>query len=241
MIGGGTRQKTVAIFSPCTQILIMQITSDIWLVGGPNKSAPPDAAVYLIKSGDESALVDAGTGLGTDKILKNIQAAGADPKRMRYLFITHCHYDHTGGAGAIREKTGCKIVAHELDAEYLENGDSEVTAASWYGAWMEPLPVDIKVSGKERAFTLGSLAIDLYHAPGHSPGSVVLTMISGGKLVLFGQDVHGPLNDSLRSVRGDYVRSLEFMLSLDADILCEGHFGVYVGKEKVRDFIESFL
>jgi len=31
------------------------------------------------------------------------------------------------------------------------------------------------------------------------------------------------------------------MLSLDADILCEGHFGVYVGREKVRDFIESFL
>jgi hypothetical protein len=42
-------------------------------------------------------------------------------------------------------------------------------------------------------------------------------------------------------VREDYVKSLEFMLSLEADILCEGHFGVYIGKDRVRDFIESFL
>ena len=37
---------------------------------------------------------------------------------------------------------------------------------------------------------------------------------------------------------GDYEKSLEFMLSLGADILCEGHFGVYVGKDRVREFIE---
>jgi hypothetical protein len=59
--------------------------------------------------------------------------------------------------------------------------------------------------------------------------------------VLFGQDVHGPLNGTLRSNRGDYVKSLEYMLALEADILCEGHFGVFIGKEKVRDFIESYL
>jgi hypothetical protein len=31
------------------------------------------------------------------------------------------------------------------------------------------------------------------------------------------------------------------MLGLDADILCEGHFGIYRGKEKVKKFIGSFL
>jgi glyoxylase-like metal-dependent hydrolase (beta-lactamase superfamily II) len=192
-------------------------------------------------SGAEAALVDAGTGGGTDRVLQNIRNAGADPGALKYLFITHCHYDHTGGANTIREKSGCKIVAHELDAGFLESGDSEVTAASWYGAFMDPVKVDVKVKGKEKFFTVGGLEVAFYHAPGHSPGSSVLTMVSDGRLVLFGQDVHGPLNDSLRSVRKDYVQSLEFMLSLDADILCEGHFGVYVGKEKVRDFIESFL
>jgi len=99
----------------------------------------------------------------------------------------------------------------------------------------------IKVSEKERKFEIGSLAVTMYHIPGHSPGSVALTVESEGKLVLFGQDVHGPLNDTLKSNRDDYIQSLEFLLSLDADILCEGHFGVYYGKEEVKDFIESFL
>jgi glyoxylase-like metal-dependent hydrolase (beta-lactamase superfamily II) len=219
----------------------VKITSNVYLVGGSNKSDPADAAIYLIMAGAEAALVDAGTGGGTDRVLQNIRSAGADPGALKYLFITHCHYDHTGGANAIREKSGCKIVAHELDAGFLESGDSEVTAASWYGSFMDPVKVDVKVKGREKFFTVGGMEVAFYHAPGHSPGSSVLTMVSDGRLVLFGQDVHGPLNDSLRSVRKDYVRSLEFMLSLDADILCEGHFGVYVGKEKVREFIESFL
>jgi hypothetical protein len=59
--------------------------------------------------------------------------------------------------------------------------------------------------------------------------------------VLFGQDVHGPLVPSLLSNREDYHNSLNFMLDLDVDLLCEGHFGIYRGKEEVRKFIGSFL
>ncbi|HPA71942.1 MAG TPA: MBL fold metallo-hydrolase, partial [Spirochaetota bacterium] len=101
--------------------------------------------------------------------------------------------------------------------------------------------VDEKVEGPRADFSVGALSLTMHHAPGHSPGSSVITVVSGGLLVLFGQDVHGPLNDALRSVREDYERSLEYLMSLDADILCEGHFGVIRGKDEVRDFIESFL
>jgi glyoxylase-like metal-dependent hydrolase (beta-lactamase superfamily II) len=59
--------------------------------------------------------------------------------------------------------------------------------------------------------------------------------------VLFGQDVHGPLDASFLSNREDYIRSLKFMMGLNADVLCEGHFGIYRGKEKINRFIESFL
>jgi hypothetical protein len=34
---------------------------------------------------------------------------------------------------------------------------------------------------------------------------------------------------------------LRLLLSLEADVLCEGHYGVIRGKEEVADFIESFL
>jgi len=31
------------------------------------------------------------------------------------------------------------------------------------------------------------------------------------------------------------------MVSLEADILCEGHYGVYTGKDNVGDFIKKFI
>ncbi len=219
----------------------MNITSNIYQVGGGRETHPSDASIYLIRHGNEAALVDAGTGRGTDELFTNIGGTGTSIDSIRYLFLTHCHYDHTGGAAAVKKRTGCSLVVHELEADYLEMGDSEVTAASWYGTHMEPLKIDIRMEGGLQDFTVGGLTVTMHHTPGHSPGSTVLTTVSDDFLVLFGQDVHGPLNDSLRSSRSDYEKSLEYLLSLEADILCEGHFGVYRGKAEVRDFIESFL
>ncbi|MDY6968029.1 MAG: MBL fold metallo-hydrolase [Spirochaetota bacterium] len=216
----------------------MKITSQIYQVGGSSESHPSDASIYLIKNGENAALVDAGTGRGHQQVMNNI---GIPPKKIQYLFITHCHYDHIGGAQQIREVSGCSIVAHELDASFMEKADQDVTGSAWYGTSIDPINVDIKVKGEEEHFSVGDIDVAFFHAPGHSPGSSILTAVSDDMLVLFGQDVHGPLNEVLMSNREDYVKSLEFMISLEADILCEGHFGVYVGKDKVQEFIESFL
>jgi glyoxylase-like metal-dependent hydrolase (beta-lactamase superfamily II) len=106
---------------------------------------------------------------------------------------------------------------------------------------MAPLAIDHKIEGQKESFEVGSGEILAYHCPGHSPGSLVYLVELEKKRVLFGQDVHGPLDPTLLSNREDYIRSLEFMLSLNADILCEGHFGVYQGKETIAKFIRSYM
>jgi glyoxylase-like metal-dependent hydrolase (beta-lactamase superfamily II) len=128
-----------------------------------------------------------------------------------------------------------------LDASYLEDGDSTVTAANWYGARMEPLKIDIKIKNIEETFKVGAGRIVAHHCPGHSPGSLVYLAELDSNLVLFGQDVHGPLDAAFLSNRDDYKRSLKFLAGLDADILCEGHFGVYQGKNEVNQFIRTYL
>ena len=128
-----------------------------------------------------------------------------------------------------------------MDAVYLEAGDDKVTAAKWYGAKMEPLVIDRKLRLPREEILLGNRSIEAVHAPGHSPGSVVFLTKSEGLRVLFAQDVHGPLDPSLLSNRGDYLKSLNLLLSLDADILCEGHYGVYEGKVEVENFVRSFM
>ena len=219
----------------------MEIYENLWQVGGAGFTAPEDAAIYLVRCGEKAALIDAGCGNAHNKLTDNISSVLPSTVEIEYLLLTHCHYDHTGGAAAVKKHYGCNIIAHYLDAVYLERGDNDVTAASWYGARMDPLPVDRKIRRTRETINIGSGEITAYHCPGHSPGSLVFVADLDSARVLFGQDVHGPLDPSLLSDRKDYMKSLKFMLELNADILCEGHFGVYQGKAEIEQFIRSFL
>ncbi len=220
----------------------MKITGEIFQVGGPGLTAAQDAAVYLIWVEGHGAVVDAGSGHDTQAIFRHMAAHGVSPRDLEYLLLTHCHYDHGGGAaGILAAAEGCQLVAHALEVPFLESGDRQVTAAGWYGADFTPVSVDLKIEGDSGSVMLSTRVIEAIHIPGHSPGSLAYLMESEGARVLFGQDVHGPLDSSLRSDPADYRRSLMRLLTLEADILCEGHYGVFQGKDEVRRFIESFL
>jgi glyoxylase-like metal-dependent hydrolase (beta-lactamase superfamily II) len=219
----------------------MKIMDNLWQVGGAEFTTVEDAAVYLVRFGEKAALIDAGCGSDHEMLIENISDVLPAEVAIEYLFLTHCHYDHTGGAAKVRTQYGCRIVAHELDAVYLETGDNQVTAADWYGARMNPLKIDYKIRDKKEIFRVGQNQVTAYHCPGHSPGSLVYVVNMDSTRVLFGQDVHGPLDASFLSNREDYIRSLNFMLELEADILCEGHYGIYRGRDRIDKFIRSFL
>lgn len=219
----------------------MKITDEVFQVGGAGFTDPQDAAVYLIHFEGEAAVVDAGCGGAQDRLFRNILDCGVGPHQIRDLLVTHCHYDHTGGINGFRDRTKCRVIVHEHDAQFLEAGDADVTAATWYGDSIDPIQVDHAWRGEQMELKLGGRAISALHTPGHSPGSAVYITESEGLKILFGQDVHGPLDASLLSDREDYLRSLRKLLTLEADILCEGHYGVIKGKGEVSKFIESFL
>jgi len=217
------------------------ITNEIFQIGGSGFTSQEDAAAYLIHMDGRAAIVDAGCGNATEKLLENVHRCNVSDELIDYLLITHCHFDHTGGAAALRERLNLKVVAHNLDAGYLEKGDQAVTAASWYGATLKPVTIDIKLTKHTETIRLGHREITAIHLPGHSPGSVVYQVESERQTVLFAQDVHGPLHPDLLSDPVAYQNSLKKMLEMNADILCEGHYGVFNGKAVVREFISSFM
>jgi len=219
----------------------MEITSEIFQIGGSGFTSSEDAAIYLINFNGHAAIVDAGCGHHMDILEKNMRLCNVQPKQIETLLITHCHFDHTGGAAALQEKFNCSIVAHSQDAEFLEKGDDTVTAASWYGERIQLFRVDRKLVGSHEEIRLGDRKITAIHIPGHSPGSVAYVTESDGMKVVFAQDVHGSLDPSLLSNRKDYLASLEKLISIKADLLCEGHYGIYRGKRDVEQFIRSFL
>lgn len=220
--------------------LSLAIRNNLWQVGGQEMTDPSDAAVYLVRFGDKAALIDAGTGRNHPQLVENIAECLGSDAQLEYLLLTHCHFDHAGGAQAVRDEYGCRIIAHELDADYLQSGDARVTGAAQYRAVFQPLTVDIRLNEPETSLSVGNGTIKAIHCPGHSPGSVVYTTIMDGELILFGQDVHGPLHSELLSDEGQYVESLGRLLDLQADVLLEGHFGPIEPKHEVRLFIEQW-
>ena len=46
----------------------MKITQNLWQVGGGSLTAPEDAAVYLVRFGEQAALIDAGCGRGHQRL-----------------------------------------------------------------------------------------------------------------------------------------------------------------------------
>ena len=205
-----------------------------------NNDLEPDwGFAAIIYAHDKMVLFD--TGANGEILLKNMGALHIEPKNISDVFISHCHFDHTGGVKGLTAWLDCEIIAHHLDAPYIEKGDNQVTAARWYGESIQPFKVDHKLTGPDEDVLLNDRIIKAVHVPGHSPGSVVYLTESDGLKILFGQDVHGPLDASLLSDKKEYRGSLDKMIRLEADVLCEGHYGVIKGKENVKSFIESFI
>jgi len=231
---GDAMGEAMTVKLPC-------ITPEVFQIGGSGLSAPEDAAVYLVAIDGQAALIDAGCGGSVPQLLTNAEACGVLRADLGDLFLTHCHFDHSGGAAELQSRFAMRVVMHALDAPYVEAGDPDATAASWYGAGLSPFKPDHIIQGAGEIFRIGERALEALHVPGHSPGSVVYLLESAGLKILFGQDVHGPLHASLKSDRTAYQRSLQRLIDLEADVLCEGHFGIIEGRDRARRFIRQYM
>ena len=217
-----------------------QICDRVYLVGGSELSNFRDCQVYLVDLG-ETILIDCGAGPGWPRICTNIIEAGFDLAAIHSLILTHCHVDHIGVAMACKEISNCRIIAHELDTPAIETGDSRRTASNWYNIILPPCTIDQQMTESEETLNFSQGDLKLIHTPGHTPGSMVVVLESDDGKVLFGQDIHGPFNQDFDSSIPAWRKSMRRLIDLEADILCEGHYGVFKPAEAVRDFIEGHL
>jgi glyoxylase-like metal-dependent hydrolase (beta-lactamase superfamily II) len=186
-------------------------------------------------------MIDSGAGNSAELLVKNILDVGLDPERLSTLILTHCHIDHIGSAPYFRGHFNCMLVAHSADADAIEAGDPHRTAAPMYGTEFPPTPVDKRLTGDDEILRFGDQEIHCLHTPGHTPGSMSPYLDRGDKRILFGQDIHGPFLKSFGSDIEEWEQSMKKLLALQADILCEGHFGIFRSREKVEAYIGRYL
>lgn len=102
---------------------------------------------------------------------------------VKYILLTHGHFDHLGGVNQIRKLTGAKVLIHANDADCLTDPKRNLSILA--GMSMALKPADGYLSEKEN-INVGDINIRVMHTPGHSKGGVCLlaenTLISGDTL-----------------------------------------------------------
>jgi hydroxyacylglutathione hydrolase len=105
-----------------------------------------DVNGYVLVSGDEAAIIDAGE--PAEKLAGQLNGAS-----LKWVLATHGHPGHLAGKDALKEATGAQTAMHVADAKlFLRSADRYL------------------LDGDE--LELGEIKIRVIHTPGHTPGSL---------------------------------------------------------------------
>ena len=196
--------------------------------GDNNENFAAHFDCYLIRSEGQVILVDTGAGSmatnpgtvtafagGIDgRLLTDLEAAGVNREDIDTVFLTHLHPDHVGwninndGASPVPAFPKARYVFHKDDWEaFRPPRDSEIFGLTYWEETLAPLETAgvIEPLSGEHAITSEITAI---LTPGHTPGSMSLSIDSAGeKALVMGDVFHGP----------PQVSEPDWVFSFDAD------------------------
>ncbi len=118
---------------------------------------------YMIVNGDDALIIDP-----ADRA-DFLYAKLSDKKlKLKYILLTHAHFDHMLAAEKLRKLTSAPLCVHELDAQGVTVPEySYLTAV---GITHGFAPAD-RLLKDGQVLTLGDDKITVIHTPGHTKGS----------------------------------------------------------------------
>lgn len=198
------------------------------LPGGPIAT---NAYLLTEPSTGEAVLVDAPEGTW-ERIRPILAREGA---RLSALWLTHGHWDHTQGAAEVVRASGAPVSAHRADRPMIETPEV-MRPLILPGLIIEPVAVDHWLEDGAVVPALGE-QVEVGHAPGHSPGSLVFYFPRAG--TVFAGDVLFLGNVGRTDVPGGSFELLERSIRTrlftrpDATTVFPGHGpSTTIGQEK---------
>ncbi len=171
--------------------------------------APIGANCYFLTDGTgHAAIVDPGG--EAQKLLALVRELGVT---VDAIFLTHSHFDHTGGAAELRAALHCPVYLHPGDRALL--GDQLMPDIG---------PTVDYVEGDR--IRVGSVEVEVIHTPGHTPGGVTL---KAGDALFTGDTLFKGSMGRTDLPGGNYevlMRSLKKLGELEGDYkVLSGHEG----------------
>ena len=174
----------------------MLLTPSVRLVGsgwlGSSLTHALDCNVYLVGSADDAVLVDAGCGLGTAAILREIDESGIPRSAVRRILVTHSHADHAAGAAALAVELGAEVIASVETARILEHADEDAAglvsarATGLYPPEVRLTPTPVTPIADRVSFSVGDGRMTTIATPGHATGHLCFLWENGIRAVFTG-------------------------------------------------------
>lgn len=158
------------------------------------------AAIHLIVENDRVVVVDTASNACAPRVLLALQSLGLSPEQVDYVFLTHVHLDHAGGAGALmRAFPNARLIVHPRGARHMADPTKLFAAVqAVYGVeeahrlYGDPLAIaaDRIIAAEDGyRFDLAGRSLICLETPGHASHHLCLLDSRSG--CLFTGDIFG--------------------------------------------------
>ena len=187
---------------------------------------PIQDASHLIIEGGRGAFVDTGANSSVPFLLDALKQQGLGVDEIDFVFLTHIHLDHAGGAGLLMQHLpNARCVVHPRGAPHMVNPErliagtigvyGEEKTREMYG---DIVPIDesrVVIADDEAWFELNGRALQTLHTEGHARHHYVLhDPASRG---VFTGDSFGISYRELDTVNGEFIYPTTTPASFDPE------------------------
>ncbi len=185
-------------------------------------------------------LFDPGLKNYLDMRYEEMKKDGLNPKDIRYCINTHCHPDHFEGSLDFAGKN-IPLGMHEEEISFYNK-----LGPQFFQMFGMAFPkIEFNIVMKEGLWNVAGTDLEIYHTPGHSPGSISIywkekkTLVCGD--LVFEQSVGRvdfPGGDGKK-----LIESIKRISKLDIEYLLPGHMNIITGAQAVKknfEMIENY-
>ena len=175
---------------------------------------PQMDAAHVVVVGARAAIVDTGPNTAVPLILGALAELGIERDAVEFLFLTHVHLDHAGGAGALmRELPRATAVVHPrgaphmIDPARLIAGTRAVYGdelySRLYGEILPIAPERLVIAQDGQRFALGGRSFECVHTPGHALHHQAI--VDHGAVSIFTGDTFGLSYREFDTAQGPWI------------------------------------
>lgn len=153
------RSEILALLHDNTPLQPTKIFDNVYCIGSVS------VAAYAITTDKGIILIDSMWDNNDAQLIeKGMAELGLNPQNIKYVFVTHGHGDHYGGANYFRTKYKAEVLMSQKDTDLMMNLNTGANSPR------SPKTKVDRFIKENDTITLGSTSIKIIETPGHTEG-----------------------------------------------------------------------